>query len=59
MNIFKKTILTVLASLFLIGNVHADKVRIGTEGAYPPWNDTNASGKLVGFEIELGYELCK
>ena len=39
MNIFKKTILTVLASLFLIGNVYAsDKIRIGTEGAYPPWN---------------------
>ena len=59
MNIFKKTILTVLVSLFLIGNANADKVRIGTEGAYPPWNDTDASGKLVGFEIELGYELCK
>ena len=59
MNIIKKTILAVLVSLYLIGNAYADKVRIGTEGAYPPWNDTDASGKLVGFEIELGYELCK
>tara|TARA_Y100001970_G_C13964562_1_gene714915 strand:- start:53 stop:898 length:846 start_codon:yes stop_codon:yes gene_type:complete len=58
MNIFKKTILTVLASLFLIGNVYADKVKIGTEGAYPPWNDTDASGSLVGFEIDLANELC-
>ena len=58
MNIFKKTILTVLASLLIIGNVYADKVRIGTEGAYPPWNDTDPSGALVGFEIDLANELC-
>ena len=38
MNIFKKTILTVLASLLVIGNVYADTIKIGTEGAYPPWN---------------------
>ena len=58
MNIFKKTILTVLASLLIIGNVYADKIKIGTEGAYPPWNDTDASGSLVGFEIDLANELC-
>ena len=58
MNIFKKTIFIVLASLVIIGNVYADKVRIGTEGAYPPWNDTDPSGALVGFEIDLAKELC-
>jgi octopine/nopaline transport system substrate-binding protein len=58
MNIFKKTILTVLASLLVIGNVYADKIRIGTEGAYPPWNSKDASGKLIGFEVELAQELC-
>ena len=58
MNIFKKTILTVLASLLVISNVYADKIKIGTEGAYPPWNDTDASGALVGFEIDLANELC-
>jgi octopine/nopaline transport system substrate-binding protein len=59
MNIFKKTILTVLASLLLIGNVYADKIKIGTEGAYPPWNSKDASGKLIGFEVELAYALCR
>ena len=59
MNIFKKTILTVLASLLLIGNVYADKIKIGTEGAYPPWNSKDASGKLIGFEVELAYSLCR
>ena len=38
MSIFKKTIFSVLASLLIIGNVNADKIKIGTEGAYPPWN---------------------
>jgi len=58
MNILKKTILTVLASLLLIGNVYADKITIGTEGAYPPWNSKDASGALIGFEVELAKELC-
>ena len=58
MNIFKKTILTVLTSLLLFGNVYADKVKIGTEGAYPPWNSKDASGNLIGFEVELANELC-
>ena len=59
MNIFKKTILTVLASLLLIGNVYADKITIGTEGAYPPWNSKDASGALIGFEVELAHSLCR
>ncbi len=60
MNILKKTIFSVLASLLIIGNVHAaDKIKIGTEGAYPPWNSKDASGKLIGFEVELAYTLCR
>ena len=58
MNIFKKTILTVLASLLLIGNAYSDTIKIGTEGAYPPWNSKDASGNLIGFEVELAQELC-
>jgi octopine/nopaline transport system substrate-binding protein len=59
MNIFKKTILTVLASLLVVGNVYADKIKIGTEGAYPPWNSKDASGALIGFEVELAKVLCE
>jgi len=59
MNIFKKTILTVLASLLLFGNTYADNIKIGTEGAYPPWNSKDAAGNLIGFEVELANELCK
>ena len=58
MSIFKKTILTIFASLLLTTNVLADKVKIGTEGAYPPWNSKDESGKLIGFEVELANWLC-
>ncbi|MFS2011400.1 lysine/arginine/ornithine ABC transporter substrate-binding protein [Azospirillum sp. CT11-132] len=34
-------------------------VRIASEGAYPPWNATDTSGKLTGFEVDLGNDLCK
>tara|TARA_B100000963_G_C22461096_1_gene595684 strand:- start:90 stop:917 length:828 start_codon:yes stop_codon:yes gene_type:complete len=59
MNIFKKTILTVLASSFLVVSTYADNIKIGTEGAYPPWNSKDAAGNLIGFEVELANELCK
>jgi len=59
MNKFKKTILTVLVSFLLIGNAYAGKIKIGTEGAYPPWNSKDASGKLIGFEVELAWTLCR
>ena len=36
-----------------------DIVRIGTEGAYPPFNFINDAGEVAGFERELGDELCK
>ena len=59
MSIFKKTIFSVLLSLLVLGNANADKIKIGTEGAYPPWNSKDASGKLIGFEVELAYTLCR
>jgi polar amino acid transport system substrate-binding protein len=34
-------------------------VRIGTEGAYPPYNFINDANELDGFERDLGDALCK
>lgn len=42
----------------LTGTAAADTVRLGTEGAYAPWNFINDAGDVDGFEIELGNELC-
>ena len=59
MNIIRKFSLGLLVSLFLTISANADKIRIGTEGAYPPWNSKDASGKLIGFEVELAWTLCR
>ena len=48
----------ILISLFLSITSNAETIKIGTEGAYPPWNSKDASGNLIGFEVELANELC-
>jgi polar amino acid transport system substrate-binding protein len=35
------------------------EIKIGTEGAYPPFNNLNAQGKLEGFEIDYANMLCE
>ncbi len=55
----KKLILTTAALAFTASMTMAqDVVRLGTEGAYPPWNFVNDAGEIDGFERELGDELC-
>ena len=36
-----------------------DTVRIGVEGAYPPFSKTTKDGKLEGFDIDIAKALCK
>lgn len=35
------------------------KIVIATEGAYPPYNMHAPNGELIGFEIDLGNDLCR
>jgi polar amino acid transport system substrate-binding protein len=55
----KKLLLTTAALALTTGFAMADTVRLGTEGAYPPYNFINDKGEVDGFERELGDELCK
>ena len=57
----KKIFISLLAMsiLSMLTIANAKSIRIGTEGAYPPWNNLNAAGELEGAEIDFGNEACK
>ncbi len=59
MNKFKKLGLGIIISFFLVLSANAGSIKIGTEGAYPPWNSKDTSGALIGFEVELASALCE
>ena len=50
-------VLALTASLAMAAS-HSETVRLGTEGAYPPFNFLNDAGEVDGFEREVGDELC-
>ena len=57
-----KNILLVVLSLSVFGLAsiaNSQTIRIGTEGAYPPWNNINSAGDLEGAEIDFGNQACE
>lgn len=51
-----------LALVIAAGSALADvpkNLKIGTDPTYTPFESKNASGELVGFDIDLAKELCK
>ena len=59
----RKTISAFMAAAVLLFSssisMAGDKVRIGVEGAYPPFSWVEADGQLKGFDIEIAMALCK
>lgn len=54
----KKPIFAAAILALTAGMGMGQTVRMGTEGAYPPYNFIDANGDVAGFERELGDELC-
>ena len=60
----KKRVLLAMAFVPLFAGIASaqtlpGEIKIATEGAYPPWNYTNADGSLTGYEIDLTHALCE
>ena len=58
---FSKPLLVAAATAILaMGAAQAQEetLRIGTEGAYPPFNTLTADGKLEGFDVDIAQALC-
>ena len=56
---YKKFLLAAAATLVFSANALAvDKYKVGIEGAYPPFNNKNPSGQVVGFDYDIAMALC-
>ncbi|PXW67994.1 amino acid ABC transporter substrate-binding protein (PAAT family) [Loktanella sp. PT4BL] len=56
-NLILTTAALAVAGSMALADAHS-VVRLGTEGAYPPYNFLNDDGEVDGFERALGDELC-
>ena len=62
MRMSKRIALAVSAAALLAAAGAAsaqETLRIGTEGAYPPFNNLTADGKLEGFDVDIAKALCE
>ena len=57
----KKSVAVALTALSLLfaPSAWAADLRIGVEGAYPPFSAVDENGELVGFDIEIALALCE
>ena len=52
---------SAVAAMMVLGAISAnaaEKLRLGTEGAYPPFNFFDTAGNVTGFDVDIGLALC-
>jgi len=57
---FKKILATLSLSALLLGTgaLQAADLRVGVEGAYPPFSWKESDGTLKGFDIDIAEAIC-
>ncbi|TCR74073.1 transporter substrate-binding domain-containing protein [Rhizobium sp. BK376] len=51
--------ISMLLSMTIAAAAAPRPIAIGSEGASPPWNQIGDDGKLAGFDIDVGKDLCR
>ncbi|MBW4962970.1 transporter substrate-binding domain-containing protein [Sulfitobacter sp. CW3] len=60
MKIKNTLIASIVGAASLVGTMaSADALRVGVEGAYPPFSQKEADGSLSGFDIDIALALCE
>lgn len=54
----KKLLLATAVAVFTLPVLAEKPLIVATDGAYPPFSEVNASGEMIGFDIDIAKALC-